>query len=431
VSDAELATDAPVEAEAELTPPLPRTDIRPYRTLWLLSAAHAVNHAQAALLPLVYLVIIGEFRVSVAAIAFLTALGNVASGLIQLSYAALTRFVSRRVILTAGGLVFGGGMAAQALASGFGLFSVTNILSRIGGSPQHPVGNGLIAEQFPRERQGLAISAHIAGGNVGTIVVLLLGAWLIREVGWRWTVVLFGVPAMLIAIAFFVLVRETGADRAAARAYGSLRSAMATVLRDRNLVLVYLSAAVGAGARGLGVLNIFVPFYLTLVVKLDQGTVALMYAVLLIGSVPGPVVAGWLSDRFGRKQLILATYAGGIAGLVMFVLAGPNLALLWLAIVLMGAFNFVESPQLQALLSDLTPPALRDASFAVYFTLAFGVGSLWVALYGTVVSIFGETSGLPLTFWLMALAFLVAALIVLPIRMPARPMKAGSAAGGR
>jgi FSR family fosmidomycin resistance protein-like MFS transporter len=172
-------------------------------------------------------------------------------------------------------------------------------------------------------------------------------------------------------------------------------------------------------------LNIFVPLYLKFVVQLDDATVALMYAVLVIGSVPGPIVAGWLSDRFGRKQLILAAYIGGIVGLATFVLAGTNTALLWLAIVLMGIFNFVESPQLQALLSDLSPPALRDASFAVYFTLAFGVGSLWVALYGTVVALLGETTGLPITFWLMALAFLVASFIVLPIRIPPRPMKAG------
>ena len=422
MSDAELATDSPVPAHSPSAPV--RSEIRPNRTLWLLSAAHSVNHAQAALLPLVYIALITEFHVSVAAIAFLTAIGNLASGLIQLSYAAVTRFVSRRVILTIGQLVFGGGMAAQALAGTFLPFSVANILSRIGGSPQHPVGNGLLAEQFPPQRQGFAISAHIAGGNVGTVLVPLIGAALIVGIGWRWTVVAFGLPAMVIAVLFFLLVRETGADRAAARAYGSLRSAMSTVLRDRNLLLVYLSAAAGGGARGLGVLNIFVPLYLHLVVRLGDATVALMYAVLVIGSVPGPVVAGWLSDRFGRKQLILAAYAGGIVGLLAFVLAGNNVGLLWLAIVLMSIFNFVESPQLQALLSDLSPPALRDASFAVYFTLAFGVGSLWVALYGTVVSLFGDTSGLPLTFWLMALAFLLASLIVLPIRIPPRPAKA-------
>ncbi|MEP7379034.1 MAG: MFS transporter [Chloroflexota bacterium] len=411
MSEAQLAADAPASAP---------TDVRPNLSLWLLSLAHAVNHAQAALLPLVYIALIAEFGVSVAAIAFLTAFGNICSGLVQLSYAGLTRIVSRRVILSAGGFVFGAGMAAQALAGGFVPFSVANVLSRVGGSPQHPVGNGLIAEQFPPARQGFAISAHIAGGNVGTVMVPLLGAWLIAGIGWRWTVVAFGLPAMFIAALIFVLVRETGADRAAARAYGSLRSAMSTVLRDRNLLLVYASAAAGGGARGLGVLNIFVPLYLTLVVKLDTATVALMYAVLVIGSVPGPMVAGWLSDRFGRKPLILAAYVGGVIGLATFVLAGTNLTLLWLAIVLMGIFNFVESPQLQALLSDLSPSALRDASFAVYFTLAFGVGSLWVALYGIVDAVFGNEVGLPITFWLMALAFVAASFIVLPIRIPPR-----------
>lgn len=198
---------------------------------------------------------------------------------------------------------------------------------------------------------------------------------------------------------------------------------MSTVLRDRDLRLVYLSAAAGGGARGLGVLNIFVPLYLHLVVRLDDATVALMYAVLVIGSVPGPMVAGWLSDRLGRKPLILAAYIGGVVALALFVLAGTNLALLWLAIGLMGIFNFVESPQLQALLSDLSPPALRDASFAVYFTLAFGVGSLWVALYGIVDSVFGNEVGLPITFWLMALAFIAATFIVLPIKIPDRPGK--------
>jgi MFS family permease len=405
-------------SEADLAPvAAPASDVRPNRTLWLLSVAHAFNHAQAAVLPLVYLAIIPEFNISVAAIAFLAAAGNVASGLIQFTYAVITRFVSRRVILAAGGVLFGGGMAAQALAPGFGSFSLANVLSRIGGSPQHPVGNGLLAEQFPVHRRGFAIAAHIAGGNVGTVAVPLVGAWLIAGIGWRWTVVLFGVPAILVALAILVLVREAGSDRAAARAYGSLRSAYGAVLRDRNLVLVYLSAMLGGGARGLGVLNIFVPLHLAVVVGLDPTTVALMYTVLVVGSVPGPIVGGWLSDRLGRKPLILAAYAGGAASLVLFVVAGSNVPLLWTAIILMSIFNFVESPQLQALLSDITPPALRDASFSVYFTLAFGIGSLWVVTYGALIGSLGEPVGLPLSFLLMAGAFVLASATVIPIRL--------------
>jgi MFS family permease len=82
----------------------------------------------------------------------------------------------------------------------------------------------------------------------------------------------------------------------------------------------------------------------------------------------------------------------------------------------MGLFSFAESPQLQALLADIAPPSIRDASYALYFTLAFGVGSLWVALYGVVIDLAGETAGLPIVFGLMAVTFVLAALATLPIR---------------
>ena len=393
--------------------------VRPIRTLWLLSAAHAVNHSHAALLPLVYLVVIEEFAVGVGAIAFLAAVANLLSGSIQLSYGVVTRYVSRRLALALGGIVMGCGMAAQALAQGFATFAMANVLSRIGGSPQHPVGNALLAEQFP-DRRGLAISAHIAGGNLGTIAVPLVGAWLIAGLGWRWTVVLFGLPAVLIALAILALVRETGADRAAARAQGSVGEAFRSILRDRDLRWLYLSSVIGGGGRGLGVVNVFVPLYLARVVGLDTGTVALMYTVLLLGSVPGPLVGGWLSDRLGRKPLIVSVYLCGAFAFAVFVLAGSSVAALWAAIVLLGAFNFVESPQLQALLADIARPAVRDVAHATYFTLAFGVGSLWTAIYGALIDAAGEPAGLPLVFALMGAAYVAAAAAVVPIRATER-----------
>src|SRR5919199_6285857 len=84
--------------------------IRPARTLWLLSALHSVNHAHAALLPLVYLVVIDEYHVGVETIAFLAAFGSVITGLVQLSYGVLTRVVSRRVALGVGGVLLGSGV---------------------------------------------------------------------------------------------------------------------------------------------------------------------------------------------------------------------------------------------------------------------------------------------------------------------------------
>ena len=187
----------------------------------------------------------------------------------------------------------------------------------------------------------------------------------------------------------------------------------------------------GGGGRGLGVVNLFALLYLTKVIGLDDQTSAFMYGVLIVLSVPMPLVAGWLSDRLGRKPLIVGVYLGGAVGFALFILVGSSLVGLWLGIVVMGLFSFAESPQLQALLADVAPSAIRDVSFAAYFTLAFGIGSLWTALYGGIVDRVGNSAGLPIVFWLMAATFIAAAVTTLPIqghgRAEAQTRRAGEA----
>ena len=400
---------APAEAE-----------IRPGRTLWLLAIAHAVNHAQAVILPPMFLLVVAEFHVGVEAIPFLAAMGAVSSGLIQATYGFVTRRMARRPILVAGGLLFGIGFSAQALAQSFAAFSLANVLSRIGGSPQHPVGNGLLAEQFPPERRGFAISAHISGGNVGTVVAALAGPAALGAFGWRGASVLFGVPAALVGLAIWRWVRETGADRIAAIREGSVRDAVRTAWADSTVRRTYLASVFGGGGRGLGIANLYALLYVTHVLHLPDDTTNLMYAGLIVLSVPMPLVAGWLSDRYGRRPTIIGAYVGGAVGFLTFIAAGSSLVGLWVGIAIMGLFSFAESPQLQALLADVVPTAVRDVTFALYFTLAFGVGSLWNIVYGLVIASLGEAAGLPIVFVLMAASFLAAAFVMWPVHDPPR-----------
>jgi MFS family permease len=199
-----------------------------------------------------------------------------------------------------------------------------------------------------------------------------------------------------------------------------VRALYRRVIENRDLRWLFTTAVLGGGSRGLGVLNIFVPLYLDQVLHLDAATIGAMYAVLLAASVPGPIVSGWLSDRIGRRPVIVGVYLGGAASLALFVLAGSNPAAVWLAVVLLSLFSFVESPQLQALMADVTSRELRDAAFSTYFALAFGVGSMWGFLYGILTDLGGQGQGLPIVFWVMALASLAAAAATMRIGIPPR-----------
>ena len=394
-----------------------RRDIRPRLTLALLSLQHALIHGQSALYPLVYLAVIDELHITASTIVILATIGNVGGGFIQYTFGALTRRISRVTMLGAGGLVVGVSTAAQAATNGLLSFGTANVVSKIGGSPQHPVGNALIADQFPKRQMGTAIAVHVAGGNVGTVLVGFTAALAISAFGWRGSVLALGIGATIVAVAILFLVREDHAARVRGHEHSTVRGQYRAVLADPNLRWLYLAAVLGGGSRGLGVLNIFVPLYLIEAIGLDVPTIGAMYGLLLAASVPGPLVSGWLSDRIGRKPVIVGVYVLGAASIALFVLAGHDIAWLWVGIAALSLFSFVESPQLQALLADVTARPLRDAAFSTYFALAFGLGGSWGLLYGAVIDMGGPGKGLGVVFGLMAVASILAALATLRIRM--------------
>jgi FSR family fosmidomycin resistance protein-like MFS transporter len=399
----------------------PIPDVRPRVSLALLSAQHALIHAQSALLPLVLVEVVREFGVGVASVGLLLGVANLLSGSIQLGFGPLSRAVARPRILGGFGLVFGLGTSLMAATTAWLGFSAATIVSRLGGSPQHTVGHALLSEQFPPERRASAISTHIAVGNLGTVAVPLVGGWLIAKAGWQPAVLAIGLPALMVAAAILVFVRQSGTDRAAAIAAGSTWSQMRSLRHERDLLWLYLASSVAAAGRGIGVVTTFVPLYLSLVLGLDAGTIAVMYTLLLVGSVPGPLVAGWLADRYGHRPVLVATYLLGAASLAMFVLVGDRMPLVWVAIGFMSAFVYEESSLLQALLADVARPAIRDVAFATYFTLMFIIGAAWLALLGWLIGALGNDTGFPVAFMIMSASFVLAGIVVTGIRSGARP----------
>ena len=165
----------------------------------------------------------------------------------------------------------------------------------------------------------------------------------------------------------------------------------------------FLSSVLGGGGRGLGVANLFALLYVTHVLQAPGGRHEPH-----VRRADHPVRADAAGRRLAvrpdrRRPTILGAYLGGALGFIVFIAAGSSTLGLWVGIAIMGLFSFAESPQLQALLADAASTGIRDVAFALYFTLAFGVGSLWIAVYGAIIEAAGEESGLPIVFGLKGL----------------------------
>lgn len=398
---------------------------RPNLTLGLLTLAHSLIHMHGALMPLVYIAVIDQFGLNEAAIGLFIAVTTAAGGAMQLSYGLLTRYVARPVLIGVGQIVFGLSLVVAGLASSIGQLVAAISAARIGASPQHPVGNGILADAYPAERRGFAISTHIAGGNVGTVLVPFIGGALLAAVGWNMTLMLFGLPPLLVGVLILRFIREDhGAYGREARASGSWLSQVRLVLGRGDLMRILAASTVSAGGRGLDIAAPFLLLYFRGPLGIDDETVLWLYALLLVGAVVGPVLAGILSDRYGRRRTLIVYYLLSAVGILAVVLAGGNLLFLAPLLLPFGTAVFSEGPVLQAFMADRAVGPLRDVAFSIYFTAAFGIGALWAIVIGSIVAGVGYAPA----FVVMAASYLAGAILISSVRD--RPPSAASPGAG-
>jgi FSR family fosmidomycin resistance protein-like MFS transporter len=391
------------------------------RNLVLVSAAHAVIHATAVLMPLIYPIIQRLYHLSYTEIGLVIAISNFVGGFLQFGFGLLSKYIMRKVMLGIGNILVGISVALTSTITGFGTLMGWSVLNRIAGAPQHPVGAGLLSHVFTQKRRGFALAAHVAGGNIGTLLVPLVATPIITSWGWRPTLLLFGLPGVVVGALLLLLVDE-GQEAQQERSSSATPPVtwhwreLLVPLRDYTIVLIMLASIAAAGGRGIGILTTYIPLYLANQLHMTPVYVSAMFTLLLIGSVAGPLIAGRLSDRLGRKVTLLIVYPLAALLTITFALLANSAVAAYAipaSLFAMGLTAYAESPLLQAYLADQAQEHLRDITFGLYFALAFGVGSLWGGVIGWVIDHVGFTGA----FAVMACSYILAATILLPSRM--------------
>ena len=405
--------------------------------LAVVSFSHAVQHFYPAGLAVAYPFVIASLHVSYGVLGVVLGVAGIAGGLLQ-GLAALASRVSARLLLSVQNFGIAVACLMAAVAPGFGLFGAARCIGSVVSWPQHPVGSAVLTRQFP-QRRAYALSWHVAGGSIGTAVVPLVVSALIASYGWRVGIGFLVVPLAIGGVLIAWKLRDAdppahagagahdgGRVAAVSGARAHLES-LRVLLRRREVMGAILAGTLAAGGRGLGTLSVFVPAYLETGLHLGAITVGVLFTVLLLGSIVGPVAAGYVGDRIGRRRMLVAVYFVGAATIVAFVSVGRGVVALGVAGALVGIFAYSESPLLQAVFSDGLHGVDHQGAFGYYFAISYGVGSLWTIALGEII----DTAGFRWAFYVMALSFVAAAGAVVWSRPATRDRTEPGAVVGR
>jgi len=120
---------------------------------------------------------------------------------------AFDRFGPRRTVAALSVPLTIGAMLHGLVDTGLGL-ALARFMVGIGCAGSFTAGVVLISRWFARQSWSMVLSWHFALGQLGLVLAGLPLAWATEAIGWRFSLVVMGVAAILVGYLFLVLVRD-------------------------------------------------------------------------------------------------------------------------------------------------------------------------------------------------------------------------------
>jgi MFS family permease len=408
------------EATRAARPPLPRNVKALAAVSFLTDVASEITYP---LLPLFLSTVLG---VSAAGLGVIEGFAESASSLLRLPAGWWSDRTKRRKPL----VLLGYTIAALARPLIGVAQSATQVLAirvsdRFGKGLRTAPRDALIADSVPEGTRGYAFGVHRASDNFGAVLGPLL-AWAALTFGavemrtlFLWT----ALPGLVSVLLVVLIVREAPLR---SEDGGSVRGVdIPKAEADAGPAPVAVPTSAHSGPLGapfwrlLGVIFLFTLSLSTdafLLLRASQlgvpaSMVPILWAALHVVKSSASWISGGLSDRLGRRPLILGGWAIYAAIYLGFALASEPWQA-WVLFLTYGLYFGMSEGAEKALVADLAPAARRGAAFG-WFNAAVGIAALPASvMFGLVWDAYGPSVAFTMGAVIASAATLLFALFV-------------------
>jgi len=379
-----------------------------------LSGGHSVFHW----LTQSFLVMLPEvkaaFALSNVQVGSIISIRQMASGLITLPGGILSDMLRRQwgVILALCMAGFGVGWLVMGVSPIFPVLLLGLVFVAVSASIWHLPAMASLSHHFSH-RRGTALSLHGVGGSIGEVFGPIVTGFLLGVLTWRGVLSVYSAAPVLLAVGVYWAFRDIGKTEGIDAAKPDTREQLRLtreVLKNPTLWAINLLV----GMRGMAHMAFvtFLPIYLEEEINLGAGTRGLYIGLLTLVGILATPATGYLSDRLGRKLIVVPGLLW-LSALSWLLVPSGSGVMLTAVIVLLGLFLFSDQPILTAAALDIVGRNVATTILGVLSFSRFGLSAVSPIFAGWL----SDNWGIEAVFQYVAILYAVAAVILLALRL--------------
>ncbi|MXY76001.1 MAG: MFS transporter [Acidimicrobiia bacterium] len=388
---------------------------------WLMIPGLVVGHSVFHWIAQSFVVVLPEiqqaFNLSSVAVGGILSARELASGLVKIPAGVASDALARywRWLLAACLVAGGSGALVIGVSNSYAPIVAGMIIVTIAHSVWHMPASASLSHHF-RLRRGMALSFHGIGGGVGDALGPIATGALLLIMTWRELLTAYSLAAFgLGAISIWAYSHTGRTPTPHGPAVGQRMELTSRLVK--NPVLWRLALVYGLRAMALVALVTILPLYLDNELALSPASRGFHVGLLIvIGLLTKPVV-GYLSDRLGRKQVMVPGLVWSAAMALSLTVFDTGVALT-AAIALLGLFLYPDQPVLTASVFDLVGPDVGSTALGL---VSFS-GGLMAAASPLIAGALYQGRGFGTVATYAAILFAASALTfgTMPVAEPAR-----------
>ncbi|GED20003.1 MFS transporter [Kurthia gibsonii] len=333
--------------------------------------------------------IIAEFHIDLATGGLISSITNIGMLIGGILFGVLADKYGRVKVFTYTVLLFAVGTALTGLATNIEQVYLFRFIAGLGAGGEYGIGMALVAEAWPKNKQGRASSYVSVGAQYGVILAALLSAVILPTLGWR---ALFFVGVVPVIFAFIVRKNldespewleaqklKKASNKREENKLGQLFNSSKTTFT--TIALMIMATVQIAGYNGL---MIWLPSMLQQSQGLSVSGSALWTISTAVGMIIGMLTFGQFLDRFGTKRAFgIFLLASACAVFIYAYATGSAGVLIGGAIV--GFFSNGMFAGYGALIGGLYPTEIRSTATNTIFNFGRAVGGFSPILVGYIL----------------------------------------------